>query len=116
MPKSRLSQIAAHLPGRTDNEINNPWKFDDESQEDEEYEEDDDEENVPSPSTALVVIVAVPGSSIFNGGGGAPISKPTATIVLADSSDPKWCRLELIEEKKPPSPPLDDSRRLFQWL
>ncbi|KAL5128695.1 putative transcription factor [Glycine soja] len=95
----------------------NSRKFNDKSQEDEEYEEDDDEENVPSPSIALVVTVTVPGSSISNGGGGgAPISKPTATIVLANSSYPKRCRLELIKEKKPSSPSMDDSRWLFQWL
>ena len=87
---------------------------DDESQEDEEYEEDDDEENVPSPSTALAVTVAVPDSFVSNGGG-TPISKPTATIVLTDSSDLKQRCLELIEEKKS-SPPLDDSRQLFQRL
>ncbi|KAH1242255.1 putative transcription factor [Glycine max] len=90
-------------------------KSDDESQEDEEYEEDDDKENVPSPSTALVVTIIVPSSSVSNGGGNTPILKPTATIVLTDSSDPKWRCLELIEEKKPP-PSLDDSQRLLQRL
>ncbi|KAL5180768.1 putative transcription factor [Glycine soja] len=62
---------------------------DDESQEDEEYEEDDDEDNMPSPSTALGVTVAVPNSFVSNGGIDTPILKPTATIVLADSSNPK---------------------------
>ncbi|XP_061376514.1 probable transcription factor At5g28040 [Gastrolobium bilobum] len=85
---------------------------DDETLEEEEEDDDDDDLGEPEddqqtePSASAL---AVPWSAVSNG---ENASIPMATIVVADSSEPKRQRTEQIEEKKA----LDDSRRLFQRL